>query len=582
MALPGANQPPLNILITGAAGLVGPLLAARLLSTPQYCLLLTDLADPIIPPNTAYPHHATALKGDITSPSFINTLLTHPSVQPLHAVFLFHGIMSAAAEADPALSLKVNVDSIRHFTDALRSHQSAGNPTTRVIYSSSLAVFGQPLPTGGDGKVNSETWAPTPQTTYGAHKLMTEVYLNEMHRRGWLDVFTVRFPTISVRPGKPTGAASSFLSGIIREPMAGLACVVPLRDRGFRAFLTTPGTVVENLVRVLGMESGVLPPHARQLLFPGIAVSVQELRDALEKYGGADKLGLIREEPDEGLERILRSWAEDFYISTPMKLGLVVDQSADDLQALLRLGYDHTYHGWDIIYDDECHSPGWVRLARKKWFTTPTSEKGSKKKKGAVITAAEFDALLGHSVAVTDAAASVFAAEMVAAYPEAKVVLNMRRDLDGWEQSLGQTLVHANESWGFWIASWLDRECFWAWHVYERFLWPLLFRAPDGDLKRGITGNARWVQREHCNMVRGLVHKDRLLEWYIEDGWEPLCKFLGKPVPDVEFPHANAASSGWKTREEQANKRWVDRAFLNLILLVIGVAGSIVVARMYL
>lgn len=159
-------------------------------------------------------------------------------------------------------------------------------------------------------------------------------------------------------------------------------------------------------------------------------------------------------------------------------------------QALLHLGYDHTYHGWDIIYDTECYSPGWVRLARKKWY----GDEGGRGS-GAAVTAAEFDELLGHAVAVTDAAASVFAAEMVAAYPGAKVVLNMRRDLEGWERSLDSTLVHANESWGFWVASWLDRECFWAWHVYERFLWPLMFRAGDGDLKRAMKGNARWVQR---------------------------------------------------------------------------------------
>ena len=83
-------------------------------------------------------------------------------------------------------------------------------------------------------------------------------------------------------------------------------------------------------------------------------------------------------------------------------------------------------------------------------------------------------------------------------------------------------------------------------------------------------------------MVRGLVHKDRLLEWYIEDGWEPLCKFLGKPVPKVAFPHANAATGGWKAREEQCNKRWVESALGNLILLGVGLAVSIVVARMYL
>ncbi|KAK4033699.1 hypothetical protein C8A01DRAFT_49753 [Parachaetomium inaequale] len=649
MPLPTADQPPTqNILITGAAGLVGPLLAARLLSTPQYRLLLTDLADPIIPPNTAHPHHATTLQGDITSPEFITTLLTHDAIQPLHAVFLFHGIMSAAAEANPSLSLKVNVDSMRHLTDALASH----HPGVRVIYASSLAVFGPPFP-NNNTKVPPH-WAPTPNSTYGAHKLLTEVYLNETHRRGALDVFVARFPTISVRPGKPTGAASSFLSGIIREPMNGVECVVPLNDRGFRAFLATPRTVVENLVRVLGWESGVLPAHARQVLFPGVAVSVQELRDALAKYGGEERLALIREVEDEGLERILRGWAEDYDIGKSLRLGLVVDESADGLvrdprttptplwnmktalsllnplphlslflthplwsllehhlyalpnpppprkrthpmqvlcvglprtgteslqQALLRLGYDHTYHGWDIIYDDAgCYSPGWVALARKKWFSTGVKEK----RKGAVITAAEFDELLGHSVAVTDAAGSVFAAEMIAAYPEAKVVLNMRRDLDGWERSLNSTLVHANESWGFWIASWLDREAFWAWHVYERFLWPLLFRAPDGDMKRAIRGNARWVQREHANMVRGLVPKDRLLEWYIEDGWAPLCAFLGKPVPDAEFPHANAVGSGWKAREEQANKRWVERAFLNLILLGLGLVVSVVVARVYL
>jgi hypothetical protein len=167
-------------------------------------------------------------------------------------------------------------------------------------------------------------------------------------------------------------------------------------------------------------------------------------------------------------------------------------------QALLHLGYDHTYHGWDIIYDEECYAPGWVALARRKWFASSSEESSGGEGQKKQITADDFDALLGHCVAVTDAAASVFAAEMVAAYPEAKVVLNRRRDLDAWEKSLRGTLVSVNESWGFWVASWLSREAFWAWHVYERFLWPLLFRAGDGGLKRGVEGNARWVERGEC------------------------------------------------------------------------------------
>lgn len=152
-------------------------------------------------------------------------------------------------------------------------------------------------------------------------------------------------------------------------------------------------------------------------------------------------------------------------------------------QALLHLGYNHTYHGWDIVYDSECHSPGWVALARKKFY------------EGKTLTAEDFDGVMGHSVAVTDAAASVFAADLIAAYPEAKVVLNMRGNVDAWRKSLESTLVKANESWAWWIASWLDRECFWAWHVYERFLWPLLFRAPDGDMAEAIRRNAGWIQR---------------------------------------------------------------------------------------
>ncbi len=113
-------------------------------------------------------------------------------------------------------------------------------------------------------------------------------------------------------------------------------------------------------------------------------------------------------------------------------------------QALLTLGYDHTYHGWDIVYDEQIHSPGWVALARKKWFGADLSSSSSPS--SPTITAADFDALLGHSVAVTDAAASIFAAEMIAAYPEAKVVLNMRRDVDAWHRSVVRTLVRANES----------------------------------------------------------------------------------------------------------------------------------------
>ena len=174
-------------------------------------------------------------------------------------------------------------------------------------------------------------------------------------------------------------------------------------------------------------------------------------------------------------------------------------------QALTHLGYSHVYHGWDVVYDpsDLCYSPAWVQLARKKFYPVPSSSNNHHSSQSSepqpTITRSDFDELLGHCQAVTDAPASVFAAELIAAYPEAKVVLNMRRDEQKWQESLVKTIIKANESWGFWIASWLDRECFWAWHVYERLLWPSLFRCVGGygELGRVVRGGAGtgWIWR---------------------------------------------------------------------------------------
>ncbi|RYP70998.1 hypothetical protein DL771_005093 [Monosporascus sp. 5C6A] len=172
--------------------------------------------------------------------------------------------------------------------------------------------------------------------------------------------------------------------------------------------------------------------------------------------------------------------------------------------ALLRLGYDHTCHGWDIVLEDPNYCQQWVRLSRKKWFGPLDGENN--------ITAADFDALIGNAVAVTDTASSVFAAEMIAAYPDAKVILNQRKNIDDWHHSITNTIARAEGHWPLFILSCLSRECFWAWHSH----------------------------------------------------------FLGKPVPEGEpFPYANAAS-GWKGKEATEIKR-----FLSGALQTLGVLGSI-------
>ncbi|ROW16233.1 hypothetical protein VPNG_01971 [Cytospora leucostoma] len=241
--------------------------------------------------------------------------------------------------------------------------------------------------------------------------------------------------------------------------------------------------------------------------------------------------------------------------------------------ALLELGYDHTYHGWDIIFEEPNYCQEWTKLCRKKWFGPLDGN--------TIFTAADFDPLLGHAVAVTDAPASVFAAELIASYPEAKVVLNYRKDLDAWHHSATTTLMRADGRWAMFLLSCLSKDCFWAWHCYVRFMWPGLFRALDGNIATGMARNGKWVYREHCNMIRGLVPKERLLEWTVEDGWEPLCKFLDKPVPDEPFPHANTAA-GFAGVEARIGKKYVVGALKNLAILIGVVVGAgAIVARYF-
>ena len=309
-----------HILITGASGLVGPLLAARLLDDPQYRVFMTDIVPPTVPAGVKHAENATCIAADLCDKTSLDELLR--STQPLSAAFLFHGIMSAGSEANPDLALRVNLDATR----TLLLRLSETNRGLRVVFASSNAIYGPPLP-----ELVTDATMPTPTGVYGTCKYMVELLVNDLTRRGCIDGFSVRFPTISVRPGKPTAAASSFLSGIIREPMNGLECVVPLTDRGFKTPLCSPRVCVENLLRVLAWKTDVLPAHIRSVNFPGIVVSIQEMVDALAKIGGEDKLKLIREETDEVSEKLLRSWACHVDYSTPLRLGLVLDENAEQL-----------------------------------------------------------------------------------------------------------------------------------------------------------------------------------------------------------------------------------------------------------
>ncbi|OCK74417.1 hypothetical protein K432DRAFT_386822 [Lepidopterella palustris CBS 459.81] len=197
--------------------------------------------------------------------------------------------------------------------------------------------------------------------------------------------------------------------------------------------------------------------------------------------------------------------------------------------ALITLGYSHTYHGWDIAM----HAPddrGWHDLLQMK-------------RRGLVITAADFDRVIGHCVAITDIPAALFAADLIAAYPDAKVILNVRRDVDAWFASCMATVVAMQRDSHLWLRSWFCTELFWVEAHYLRGVLPFFYRGK-------FQYTAKWVLREHCAMVRGLVSKDKLLKWNVGDGWGPLCEFLGKDVPDKDFPRGNGTKEHALTLEK--------------------------------
>jgi nucleoside-diphosphate-sugar epimerase len=309
-----------RVLITGAAGFIGQLLAERLLSEPQYQLILTDVIEPPIPARAKNPSHANSIKVDLADTASLNKLIS--SSLPLDAIFIFHGIMSSGSEANFDLGMKVNLHATQSLLESLRQASSKQDQLIRVIYASSQAVYGQPLPA-----VIDESVMPTPEGSYGAQKLICETLINDYTRKGFFDGLSTRFPTISIRPGKPTQAASSFLSGMIREPVDGKECIIPLKDRSFRSWLCSPKTLAENLVYALTVDLGKLEKHKRVVNMPGIGVTVQEMMDALAKVAGKEKLELLREETDVDMERILRSWGTEFDNKLAYKLGFREDVS---------------------------------------------------------------------------------------------------------------------------------------------------------------------------------------------------------------------------------------------------------------
>jgi len=256
--------------------------------------------------------------GTITDERFTSSIV-EPDVD---VVYHLAAVVSGQAEAEFDLGMRVNVDATRALLEACRRLERP----PRVVFASSLAVFGGSLPA-----IVPDDMAVAPRSSYGAEKAIAELLVNEYSRRRFVDGIVCRLPTVTVRPGSPNAAASSFVSSIIREPLAGIetVCPVPLDTR---LWIASPEEVTANLVHAARVQTSDLEDR-RTVNLPGLSVTPGEMLDSLERVAGAEVRARVRCELDRRIMRIVCTWPGAFDVSRALRLGFSVDR---DLDAIVR------------------------------------------------------------------------------------------------------------------------------------------------------------------------------------------------------------------------------------------------------
>ncbi len=311
----------MHVLIIGAAGMLGRKLTAAIADGALAATRLT-LADVVPPVVAASRIPTTAITANLTDTAGLQHLLAgRPDV-----IFHLAAIVSAAAEADFDAGYATNLDATRALFDAIRLMPAY---CPRVIFASSIAVFGAPLP-----DLIPDDFHLTPRSSYGIQKAMAEMLLADYTRRGFLDGIALRLPTICIRPGAPNRAASSFFSGILREPLNGLPAVLPVRDT-LRHWFASPRTAIGFFIHAAGLDTARL--HGRTALnMPGLSATVADQIAALRDHAGQDAVALIRHSPDAAIAKIVESWPRAFDTTCANDLGFVAETSfAQILQVYL-------------------------------------------------------------------------------------------------------------------------------------------------------------------------------------------------------------------------------------------------------
>ena len=316
----------MHALILGAAGMIGRRLADALAARRRAggpdltALTLLDVVEPTPPKGFAGPVRAQA--ADLTAPGAAEAAVGgRPDV-----IFHLAAVVSGEAEANLELGYRVNLDGTRLLLDAIRRANGADGYRPKLVFTSSLAVFGPPLP----GTIPDD-FILRPASSYGVQKAMGELMLADYARRGFCDGIGLRLPTICVRPGKPNRAASGFFSGIIREPLAGQPAVLPVPDT-VRHWFASPAAAVGFLVHAAGLDLAGLGPRT-SLTMPGVSATVAEAIEALRRVAGDAAVALIRREPDATIARIIAGWPEAFEPEAALALGFRADASFDAIVA---------------------------------------------------------------------------------------------------------------------------------------------------------------------------------------------------------------------------------------------------------
>ena len=312
----------MHILVIGAGGMLGVKLLARLGNDGKLGdkaisrVTRYDAVIPPAPPASNYP--VETFVGDLSATGEAEKLIAgKPDV-----IFHLAAIVSGEAEKDFEKGYRINLDATRILFEVIR--KTGGGYKPKVIFTSSIAVFGAPFPDA----IGDEFFA-TPLTSYGTQKAIDELLLNDYSRRGFFDGVALRMPTVCVRPGKPNLAASGFFSNIIREPLAGKEAILPVSDT-VRHWHASPRAAVQFLIQAATMDSEKLE-NRRTLTLPGLSCTVAEQIEALRNVAGNDVVKLIRRESDETIAKIVSGWPRNFDPQRALGLGFKAESSFEDI-----------------------------------------------------------------------------------------------------------------------------------------------------------------------------------------------------------------------------------------------------------